>query len=425
MGVLPTMQEKWGIRFDFPVDRMILISGTAGVFLTLIWAVRVFMTRSQVRQGPTSTKAQRAKSMKQEFEANDSHNGITNRMSSFLSSNKMTGPSMEISQLWLHPIKSIRGCRVSTATLTKEGFRYDRKYVLLRVSEELRLKHMGVQKYPEMCLFHTSINGNKLVVSYQPPGTDVATHELEIPLEPPNFQKLEKVGVEMYGSANQSYNMGDKYNKWFSERFGFEIILAYWGGNPRPVLGSIPGSPEGPRPKSLVGSVLRYVPIIGRRYEIDDGAIAFNDCAPYLVITEESTADVTSRLPDGVEMDISKFRGNIVLKGSPIPYDEDFWGELMFGDDTKVILTGNCGRCISLNIDYETGKSGTGRAGEVLKLLTKDRRVDLGVKYSPIFGRYGFVSKRSEGRILTVGDDVAVSQRNTERTRFYWPGLST
>jgi len=44
--------------------------------------------------------------------------------------------------------------------------------------------------------------------------------------------------------------------------------------------------------------------------------------------------------------------------------------------------------------------------------------VDLGMKYSPIFGRYGFVSKPSEGKILSVGDKVVVSRRLDERTRF-------
>jgi uncharacterized protein YcbX len=187
------------------------------------------------------------------------------------------------------------------------------------------------------------------------------------------------------------------------------------------------------------------MPIIGSHYSSDYGVIAFNDCAPYLVITEKSAADVTRILPDGVEMDITKFRANIIVKGSPAAFEEDFWGELTAGDDTRIILTGNCGRCISLNVDYETGKSGTGRAGEVLKLLSKDRRVDQGMKYSPIFGRYGFVSKKSEGNVLRVGDLVEVSQRNGERTRFCkftfsplskslhtliiniqdWPGIST
>lgn len=338
----------------------------------------------------------------------------------------------------------MRGCRIPTAVLTREGFTHDRKFLLLKVSNELPLQHIGIQKNPEMCLFHTSIEDNKLTVSYRPPETDVATHELEIPLDPPSCKELERVDINMYGSPTRGFNMGERYNRWFSDRFGFDVILAYWGGNPRPVLGNIPGRPnEAPRPRSVVGEIFKHVPVIGSKFQEHDATIAFNDCAPYLVITEESAANVTSRLPDGVEMDITKFRANIILEGSPAPFDEDFWGALEFEDDTTVNLTANCGRCVSLNVDYETGKSGTGPAGGVLKLLTKDRRVDPGVKYSPVFGRYGFVSKNSEGSVLKIGEKVRVSQRNEARTTFCeyldfqgcryftnqecldWPGLST
>lgn len=56
--------------------------------------------------------------------------------------------------------------------------------------------------------------------------------------------------------------------------------------------------------------------------------ITFADMAPYLVVTEESLHDVSARLAEGVEMDITKFRPNIVLSGSTEPWEEDFWGGL-------------------------------------------------------------------------------------------------
>jgi hypothetical protein len=60
----------------------------------------------------------------------------------------------------------------------------------------------------------------------------------------------------------------------------------------------------------------------------------------------------------------------------------------------------------------------TGRTGGILKLLAKDRWVDADMKYSPIFGRYGFISKPSEGKVLSVRDQVVVSRRLDQRTRF-------
>ncbi|KAL5330266.1 hypothetical protein ACEPPN_003792 [Leptodophora sp. 'Broadleaf-Isolate-01'] len=317
--------------------------------------------------------------------------------------------------------------------LTQEGFYLDRRFMLLKDHEETpqKLENMHITKFPSMCLFHPSIkDNNTLVVTYRPPGSKSETKadSLEIPFEPESLDNLERVLVIMHSSPTTGYNMGEKYNAWLSERFGFKVVLAYWGGNPRPVLGNLPGKPtnQGPKSQNTITKVLSSIPVIGSMLEQDGGVIAFNDCAPYLVINESSVADVSTRLPSDVEMDLTKFRANVVVSGSSKAYSEDFWGELTFGEEgSKIILTGNCGRCKSLNVDYHTGESGTGRDGEVLKLLQKDRRVDPGMKYSPIFGRYGFVAKGNEGGVLRVGDEVVVSRKNEERTRFYWPGLST
>lgn len=123
-------------------------------------------------------------------------------------------------------------------------------------------------------------------------------------------------------------------------------------------------------------------------------------------------------------MDHTKFRPNIVIRGASSAYEEDFWGELAVardggGDaaaDIKIILTANCARCSSINVDFNTGAPGKGKDGQIFKLLQRDRRVDKGAKWSPIFGRYGFGSKGSEGGVLRVGDRVVVSRRNEERT---------
>jgi uncharacterized protein YcbX len=324
----------------------------------------------------------------------------------------------------IHPIKSLRGCPVSQAVLTREGFYLDRRFILLKDDEEKpgKLTHMQISKFSNMILFHTAIEGDKLIVSYRAPGTPKPAGEtLEIPIEPQNLEDLEMLSVNMYTSPNTSYHMGEECSKWFSERFGFRVILAYWGGNPRPVLGNLPGKPanEGKKERSAISKALSRLPVVGSLIGDDeDGIIAFNDVAPYLILSEKSVANVSDRLPEGMEMDYTKFRGNILVERADAAFEEDFWGELTFGKDSKIILTANCGRCRSLNIDYNTGEQGKGMDGEVLKILQKDRRVDPGVKYSPIFGRYGFTTRASEGKILSVGDEVVVSKKNTKRTLF-------
>lgn len=97
-------------------------------------------------------------------------------------------------------------------------------------------------------------------------------------------------------------------------------------------------------------------------------------------------------------------------------YEEDFWAELVVGSSQiRVLLTANCARCQSINVNFATGKFGTGDSGKVFKKLMADRRVDKGAKYSPIFGRYGFLDAKSDLKTVRVGDDVVVARRMDER----------
>lgn len=90
--------------------------------------------------------------------------------------------------------------------------------------------------------------------------------------------------------------------------------------------------------------------------KVQEEVITFADLAAYLVVTEESLQDVSSRLQDGSEMDITKFRPNIVLSGSKQAYEEDYWGGISITNktshttenatSTEIVLTQNCGRCV-------------------------------------------------------------------------------
>ena len=168
------------------------------------------------------------------------------------------------------------------------------------------------------------------------------------------------------------------------------------------------------------------MPFLGQNREDKEG-ITFADVAPYLVVTEESLADVSARLPDGEEMDVRKFRPNIVPKGAEAAYEEDFWGALVMRSgggegelrkEIRIELTQNCARCVSINVDFDTGKWGEGESRSMLKKMMKDRRVDPGTKWSPIFGRYGFLVNPAEGAGISVGDQVEVAKRNDKRTVF-------
>ncbi|KAL1874353.1 hypothetical protein VTK73DRAFT_436 [Phialemonium thermophilum] len=414
---------------------------------------------------------------------------------------------MKITGLYVYPIKGLRGIPLETAQLGPQGIRYDRRIMLYKVRADKSLQKIQVDADPICALFETGIiedgarGSTVVVVQYHHPpaplprqhnsrygrengipqrvkwhsgGEDTDQKErdkedlLEIPLEP-DFATLDPIRVTLHGTSADAYHMGDRYDRWFSDRFGFETVLVYIGDGRRPVNGpSVLPPPWGERPPLLsslsaqqpqgqekqhrsksgwLSTITSYVPgwaAFSPEPPAPQPWITFSDMAPYLVTSESSLADVQARLRPLMESegrpDISdvvpqmyQFRPNIVVGGEE-PWAEDFWAELAVshsgGASTqpafRLQLTSNCARCRSLNVDYRIGDYGKGVAGEVLKRLMSYRRVDQGQKWEPIFGRYAFLDTSSleEGKgevTVSVGDEVQVVDRLAERSTFVKP----
>ncbi|KAI1083400.1 MOSC domain-containing protein [Whalleya microplaca] len=368
---------------------------------------------------------------------------------------------MKITELYIYPIKSLRPVSVRTAQLRREGLRHDRRFMLLKDAGDGRgYKNIQTAYFPECTLFAQAIDGDDIVVTYRVPNPPLtpATPEqataLRVPLHPALDGGEQTVDIDLFGSATTALRMGDPYDAWFSACLGYRAILVYIGDARRDVLAHVPKE-RAAAGKSWLSSITSYVG--GGRAEEDDGkgGLAFNEAAPFLVTSKASLRDVSARLPEGESMDMIKFRPNIVVDGdyddsdgesssgsssagggsggdelSLRAWDEDFWGELLVRHTHRLALTANCGRCISINIDYETGRPASGEQGTVLKKLMKDRRVDGGNKWSPIFGRYAFLlPPSSQGATddyelvadVAVGDDIKVTKRISERDVWAWP----
>lgn len=337
---------------------------------------------------------------------------------------------MKISQIYVYPIKSLRPTVLSSAEATYQGFRYDRRFLLVKLSP--KVENMLIAKFPEMCLFFTSIvyptkenpTDGKIIVTYLPPSSK--EQKLEMPLEP-ETEGLEITEISMHSSSTHAYRMDQRYNKWFSQCFGYEVMLLYLGEKRRKVLGNMSPAAtwEDQQKQSWMSNFTRMLPFTGTAPGVDEG-ISFADVAPYLVITEKSWQSAKARLPEDEELDITKFRPNIVVQGAEEAFEEDYWAEIAVGDTLKIVVTQNCVRCQSINIDLATGMRAAGEAGSLLKKLQKDRRVDAGSPFSPVFGRYGFLDKAPAGSIMRVGDEVKLLRRNRERTVFgksFWQSL--
>ena len=361
---------------------------------------------------------------------------------------------MQVEQIYVYPIKSLRGVALPSATLDEHGFSYDRHFMLLHNEgdpaeppDASKTKNMHVSRYPSMCLFSTDIRfptkndstGGQVAVKFSDPQTR-ETKSLQVPLHPK--VSGEEILVDMHQSKMNALLMDQSYHDWFSDCFGFNVLFIYLGSGHRPVLGNIAPNAATRNPRlrreleaskasswsSSITSMLSKASDAFAKAE-DGYSITFADCASFLIVNRLSCDNVSEHLPVGEDMDITKFRPNIVISGAAEAFEEDYWAELSIGeadkDPLRMLLTQNCLRCVSLNVDYKSGDFGKGEAGQVLKTLQSYRRVDLGHPYSPAFGRYGFPA-RDDGRLpalVSVGDAVHVAKQNNERTVFRWPGL--
>lgn len=387
---------------------------------------------------------------------------------------------IKITELYIYPIKSLRPISVRSAQLRREGLRHDRRFMLLRAEADGRYTNIQVSRFPECALFAQALDGcGHVVVTYQgeEENEEKGAPRLRVPLDPAaeDLQRNGAVDVLLFGSAARAFRVGDECDAWFSARLGYRAVLVYIGDNRRPVLAHAPpssslSSSSGSKGLSLFSYAASFLPSYlyqqqGRGTQEDGGeeGLAFNEAAPFLLTSRASLRDVEGRMmPNGEAVDMIKFRPNIVVDQIPSSssssssssdgievlgaWDEDFWGEIAIGDPAaaaqrhrhRLALTANCARCVSIDIDYATGR----RTDVVLKRLMRDRRVDAGSKWSPIFGRYAFLlpssagggsssSNEEQGDTLSttaaaaadvaVGDEVEVTKRLSERDVWAWP----
>lgn len=363
-------------------------------------------------------------------------------------------------QLHIYPIKALRGIPLTTAELTPQGLKHDRRFMLWSLAPDGSLRSkLQISSNPECALFSQEItadpslnthestpdaassgNSPSIVVRYQTPAEPLAPHHpsqdtpLSVPLEP-DTAALRPVDLDMFGSKATAYRMGTPYDAWFSACLGYPAALLYIGDGRRPQLGFRPGPRmPGQNPALAVFAyisnlILYLLSLIGLADRIRDWLV-FSDMAPFLVVSTSSLTDVASRVGAG-PVEMHRFRPNIVLGPDPDaedlpPWSEDFWSQLTISPSatqragkTTLQVTGNCCRCVAVNVDYATGRPSKGPLGTVFKKLMAYRRVDSGAKWEPVFGRYASLLGSAVG-VISLGDGVEATTRS-DRDVWDWP----
>ncbi|HEY9045155.1 MAG TPA: MOSC N-terminal beta barrel domain-containing protein [Ohtaekwangia sp.] len=233
---------------------------------------------------------------------------------------------LRLSEIWIYPIKSLGGIRLSSAKVMEKGLQYDRRFMLV----DNEGKFMTQRVYPAMALFKLSMHDSTLTVQYQ-------QQTLTLPVIPEIHTP--DTTVQIWDNTVQAHEVHPSYSQWFSERLGLSCRLMFFPEkNERPV------DPQ---------------------YKVNDEHVSFADAYPFLIIGQSSLDDLNSRLKEPVPM--NRFRPNLVFTGGE-PYEEDTWRNFSVGQNEFVGVK-PCARCVLTTVNQDTAIKGA----EPLKTLASYR----------------------------------------------------
>ncbi|MBK8020586.1 MAG: MOSC domain-containing protein [Chloroflexi bacterium] len=263
--------------------------------------------------------------------------------------------ALAVTGLFVYPIKSCGGIRVSSAVVEPRGFAHDRRWLIVDPDGMF----LTQRELPRMALIRTALEPDALVL------TAPETSTLRIPYD----QTGERVAVTIWrNSGVGAIDQGEVIGGWLSDTLKATVRLV-----------------------RMADDTVRQV---DQRYAPrPTDQVSFADGYPFLIISEESLDDLNNRLDEPLPM--NRFRPNVVVRGGGA-YAEDTWRKIAMGGVTFEVVK-PCARCAITTTDQETARRGK----EPLRTLAMYRDSERGV----LFGQN--LTCRGEGT-LHVGDAVRV-----------------
>jgi hypothetical protein len=269
---------------------------------------------------------------------------------------------LQISELYIYPIKSLAGIPVKEARVTETGFEHDRRWMLVDENNGF----ISQREVPQMALMRTAIESDGLKVTYK-------GDNLFISFSTPPPIDGDRVAVTIWDDTCTAEYVSDEADKWFSAMLGINCRLVYMPDDTRRIA--------------------------NQRYAPENAVTSFADGYPFLMIGQASLDDLNSRL--NIPLPMNRFRPNIVFTGGQ-PYEEDLMGQFITGN-INFYGVKLCARCIMTIIDQSNAKKGK----EPLKTLATYRQ-----KNNKILFGQNLVHKG--GGIIRVGDIIEVLKLNHE-----------
>nr|GAT60478.1 predicted protein [Mycena chlorophos] len=343
------------------------------------------------------------------------------------------GTDLRISRILVYPIKSCAGTDLSSSAFDKEGFEYDRKWMIVDLEKNKQLSardNRGIKLVRVFPVIQRA-TGTLLVTFPDSPSTP----SFSVPLNPtPEVLEDWDVhrGFDLWGHADEGYVVQSADPQAIDTPS--EILSAYLG---RPVLLVMKGPGLAPRPSENLGQDSNSLAYPG------GSTVRYPDASPFLLVSDaslshaEATVQAMARgeyerkvagckpddpappvgewaLPGAAakRLLMERFRPNIVVSGVLDAFGEDDWQEVVVpaqsssdGDGRRFLLPNRCPRCMFPNVDTHSGKRDPQMPNDA---LMQYRKVDKAAPAKYCFGMYTIPME--DGGILRVGDPLVVTK---------------
>ncbi len=263
---------------------------------------------------------------------------------------------MQVKDIYIYPVKSLGGVRVSSAEVREKGFALDRRWMLV----DEKGMFMTQRKIHHMALLQVVLEPQGLKVFHKQ-DKDMS---ITVPFDVDHFKKGR---VQIWDDEVNAYSFGKEINQWFSDALGQKCMLVHM--------------------KETTDRKVEH------QYRNHNEQVSFADAMPFLLIGQASLEDLNSRLTNPIGME--RFRPNFVIEGGQ-PFEEDGWKALRIGN-IRFRVTKPCARCVMTTVDQDSGKRGK----EPLATLASFRNVGGKVLFGQNMVAYG-------RGVVKVGDPLLI-----------------
>jgi len=241
---------------------------------------------------------------------------------------------LQVSQLFIYPIKSLGGIAKQQVEITSTGFKYDRRWMLV---DEQNI-FLTQRAHPLMALLQTAETETGIAVTDK----QDTSQSILIPFENTTQTKTK---VIVWDDICDALEVNTTLNEWFSDMLHFNCKLVYMPDDTKR--------------------------LVDKRYAANDEITSFSDGYPILMIGQLSLDNLNQKLVEALP--INRFRPNIVFTGGHAHIED----EIAAFEINSINFLGvkPCARCMITTINQQTAEAGKEPLRTLAGYRMKDNKI--------------------------------------------------